>query len=133
MNAQKKEQMRDFTRRAVRLGVIPKPKGCPSCGAKGVRLDAHHKDYADPLNVEWCCRECHIKSHRETGLNGFGRPRIDPEHPLTQRKIVRLSEADWAWIKENGAGRKHGAVIRDTFRKGAKGIDAAKRRKAGRG
>lgn len=44
--------------RAVRSGALVRPAVCSSCG-KGCRPDAHHVDYAKPLDVQWLCRKCH--------------------------------------------------------------------------
>ena len=40
------------------------PMPCEICGAKA---DAHHDDYAKPLNVRWLCRVHHKEWHREHG------------------------------------------------------------------
>lgn len=39
-------------------GELPRPDRCEHCGAVG-SVEAHHGDYAEPLEVEWLCRECH--------------------------------------------------------------------------
>lgn len=47
--------------RAVRHGeVVPGP--CEACGAE--RAEAHHDDYAKPLDVRWLCRSCHVRHHQ---------------------------------------------------------------------
>lgn len=37
---------------------------CEKCGA--VRVDAHHDDYDQPLNVRWLCRGHHLEHHRSS-------------------------------------------------------------------
>lgn len=37
-------------------------KACGKCGK--TPADAHHKDYAFPLDVEWLCRSCHFAEER---------------------------------------------------------------------
>ena len=50
--------------RAVKSGVLTRPSTCPSCGARGVRIEAHHDDYSKPLNVRWLCSFCHKQEHK---------------------------------------------------------------------
>lgn len=47
---------------AIRLGYMKKPDKCESC-QKEIKVEAHHKDYKRPLEVEWFCRLCHMKLH----------------------------------------------------------------------
>ncbi len=46
---------------AVRAGRLVRPAAC-ACGSD-LRVEAHHEDYAKPLDVEWLCRRCHRKHH----------------------------------------------------------------------
>jgi len=49
---------------AVKTGkLIRQP--CEKCGAE--KTDAHHDDYAKPLQVRWLCRGHHIAWHAEFG------------------------------------------------------------------
>jgi hypothetical protein len=41
-----------------RLGLIARPKVCAWCRRHG-RLERHHWDYNEPLNVTFLCVECH--------------------------------------------------------------------------
>ena len=43
---------------AVRTGKVEKSKRCWVCGLLGY-VEAHHEDYAKPLEVVWVCRKCH--------------------------------------------------------------------------
>jgi hypothetical protein len=44
---------------AVRSGRLVRPDVCvDGCGRAG-RVQAHHFDYARPLDVDWLCKSCH--------------------------------------------------------------------------
>jgi ribosomal protein S27AE len=48
--------------RAKKAGkLVPTP--CERCGAG--KVDAHHDDYAKPLQVRWLCRACHRAHHAD--------------------------------------------------------------------
>ncbi len=59
-----KKRARKIVRTNLASGNIVKPACCQSCGAAGVRLDAHHADYSKPLDIEWLCCACHGGRHR---------------------------------------------------------------------
>ena len=40
------------------LGMISRPKGCTWCRRR-LRLERHHWDYDEPLNVTYLCVDCH--------------------------------------------------------------------------
>ena len=42
--------------RAIKKGVITKPKVCEVTDCTVTKISAIHRDYADPLNVAWLCR-----------------------------------------------------------------------------
>ena len=46
---------------AVRAGAIERPTVCSGCGCTDAehRIEAHHHDYAKPLDVIWLCTPCH--------------------------------------------------------------------------
>lgn len=48
---------------AVRSGALVRPAACSACPRVGVRIFAHHHDYAKPLDVAWLCGSCHLKLH----------------------------------------------------------------------
>lgn len=39
---------------------------CEVCGS-GSYVDAHHDDYAKPLDVRWLCKSCHKHHHYQHG------------------------------------------------------------------
>ena len=63
--SQKRYPERDKARIKLRTEVaagriIRQP--CEVCGEK--KVDAHHEDYAKPLEVRWLCRKHHMQHHR---------------------------------------------------------------------
>ena len=40
------------------LGLIERPRGCAWCRRRN-RLERHHWDYDEPLNVTFLCEDCH--------------------------------------------------------------------------
>lgn len=56
---------------AIRDGKLKRGTECEVCGASG-RLEAHHDDYAKPLEVKFLCGVCHKAWHlvHGEGKNG---------------------------------------------------------------
>jgi hypothetical protein len=50
---------------ALRKGFLKKVKSCSRCRKKGLRLEAHHPNYAQVYDVVWLCPACHRKWHRK--------------------------------------------------------------------
>jgi hypothetical protein len=50
--------------RALLHGVLIRPNKCEKCGEIKA-IEAHHDDYAKPLEVKWLCIECHNERHKE--------------------------------------------------------------------
>lgn len=57
--------------RAIRSGKLAKPARCSRCRKPSKRLEAHHADYAKPLDVTWLCDPCHSAEHRKVDTSGF--------------------------------------------------------------
>ena len=62
----KRDRAYKAVRRALRAGRLQRPEQCQVCGDPASRgsdgrtlLQAHHDDYARPLDVKWCCPTCH--------------------------------------------------------------------------
>jgi hypothetical protein len=47
---------------ALASGKIVRPSVCSICGVE-CKPEAHHFDYAQPLNVLWVCKQCHSDFH----------------------------------------------------------------------
>lgn len=56
---------------ALKAGVIKNPQVCAGCGCKPPehRIEAHHHDYSDPLNVVWLCTPCHREMDKRRRLH----------------------------------------------------------------
>jgi len=50
---------------AVKNGKKDKPNECSICGRPHHRIHGHHDDYTKPLDVIWCCPQCHADIHRK--------------------------------------------------------------------
>ena len=59
---------RNKSNHAVSSGAIDKLP-CEHCG-KEDNIEAHHHDYAKPLDVIWLCRPCHVKEHGNKPYGG---------------------------------------------------------------
>jgi hypothetical protein len=48
--------------RAIASEKLRRPECCHGCGSVA-RVQAHHENYLEPLNVVWLCQKCHSKHH----------------------------------------------------------------------
>lgn len=53
---------RIWTKRAIKAGALLR-QPCEVCGK--IKVDAHHDDYAKPLEVRWLCKSHHNEHHRK--------------------------------------------------------------------
>ena len=60
---------RTILNNAIRDGEIFRPSTCEICDCPG-KIEGHHTNYGDSLNVTWICRVCHVEIH------------MDKHHPL---------------------------------------------------
>lgn len=86
-----KTRAQDAIQRELRAGRIQRLP-CQECG--NPKVEAHHPDYAKPLDVLFLCRKHHRAWHREhgQGLNGGDAPlqRVHEEIDLRGQRIGRL-------------------------------------------
>jgi hypothetical protein len=47
---------------AVKKGLVKRAACCSTC-PETEKIEAHHNDYSQPLDVAWLCYKCHIKLH----------------------------------------------------------------------
>lgn len=57
-----KQRARAVVNHAIRDGKLIKPVQCKDCG-EVAPLEAHHKSYDKPLDVDWICKKCHENRH----------------------------------------------------------------------
>lgn len=75
--------------KALRDGLLVRPRACEECGNKGV-VDGHHHDYAEPLSVEWLCRSCHHSKHvPQIQLSNQTRPRCIACGRIVYRHLIQ--------------------------------------------
>lgn len=67
----KRIYVRRITRNAISKGVLIRPKNCDLCKC-AAKIEAHHVDYGNPLEITWLCKKCHHDVHQ-------------PEHPLNPK------------------------------------------------
>ena len=58
-----KHRSRQILWSAVKRGEVIRPSRCERCKKKVERIEAHHEDYAKPLDVAWLCPPCHSIVH----------------------------------------------------------------------
>ena len=51
-----------IVKHAVKMGALVRPDTCSQCKTPG-RIEGHHPDYSEPLDIIWLCRKCHIRLH----------------------------------------------------------------------
>jgi hypothetical protein len=64
-----KEKAHEAVREAVNNGLLIKPYSCERCGTIA-RLNAHHINYSNPLDVIWLCCKCHNAVHGNARRRG---------------------------------------------------------------
>ena len=64
-------------------GIVPR-KPCRDCGAEKVQI--HHEDYTDPLNITWLCQKCHGALH--------GKRRREAAHQARLAELAAKAERD---------------------------------------
>lgn len=56
--------------RALKRGELERPSACSLCGLSDSRIEAAHRDYARPLDIEWLCARCHRARDAVSPLGG---------------------------------------------------------------
>ncbi len=59
-----KQKAREVLNYNISIGRIIKPSKCQNC-PNTKNIQGHHKDYFNPLEVEWLCVGCHADSHKK--------------------------------------------------------------------
>lgn len=95
---------REVTRRLIRTGQLQR-RPCRVCGDPNV--EAHHRDYGNPADIEWLCRRHHGDQHHvrkpkppSKGKAAGGHARAASLSPERRREIARLAAAArWAKVR----------------------------------
>lgn len=53
----------------IKVGNITRPMFCEKCKNGGIKIEAAHKDYSRPLDVQWLCRSCHVRLDKKNPKN----------------------------------------------------------------
>lgn len=61
---QRKAKVWRTTNNAVRSGKLVRPSICSIC-LEEKEIEAHHEDYSKPLEIIWCCKDCHVELDRQ--------------------------------------------------------------------
>lgn len=90
---------RQAVHRAVRRGDLVRLP----CFCGNGRSEAHHPDYAKPLEIEWLCRSHHTLKHFEVHQDHDGRPASHPDGaaPVTRSRFT-LDEIEAARREAGG-------------------------------
>ena len=81
---------------AIKAGVLGNPQVCSKCGATAPekRIEAHHDDYAKPLEVEWMCTACHRRAdaarRAAEGLEPYGNYMHHDKRKLTREQVLEI-------------------------------------------
>lgn len=81
---------------AIKAGVLVNPQVCSKCGATAPekRIEAHHDDYAKPLEVEWMCTACHRRAdaarRAAEGLEPYGNYMHHDKRKLTREQVLEI-------------------------------------------
>lgn len=95
------KQARAILNEAVRHGRVIPPSTCDRCGLEAELIQAHHRDYKRPLDVEWLCSNCHSAEHNPPPAVPPGRAK-----PMVQWRIVRdLRDRLYAYALRTGRTR----------------------------
>ena len=76
LNHKEKTTAKRQVRTAIANGTLIKPTTCEACGVAPAPLrdgrsglQAHHPNYAEPLNVRWLCHHYHVLEHKMEARN----------------------------------------------------------------
>jgi hypothetical protein len=82
MNPIDKRYARRLANWAQDYGLLS-PEPCADCGIRK-RVDKHHENHEQPLEVIWLCRSCHFKRHKHD------RVRFTLQHVRTIHELLSI-------------------------------------------
>lgn len=81
------KDLRRIVSRAIKEGILKKPKRCSNCKLKAKKINAHHPDYSKPFEVVWLCQGCHSELHARLG-GCKKKPPSKPYNPDKRRTLL---------------------------------------------
>ena len=103
---------RSVTKLAIRAGIL-KRLPCEVCGSTDA--DAHHEDYAKPLDVRWLCPAHHRQHHKQHGYAAAGPGRPPRASVRSARRFeIRLTDEERA--RWRGAASRKGMTLAEFIR-----------------
>lgn len=89
---------------AIKSGKLRK-QPCVSCGSTE-RLEAHHTDYTQPLNVTWLCKPCHDAETFQKGRKHVVGTHDTPRISRPNKAYVPGNQKGWNTLQRDGMQRR---------------------------
>lgn len=93
---------------ALNAGVLVKPEQCSKCGKTNCRIEAHHENHVNALDVVWLCVSCHRKRdyqiRQESGI--IEKPNRKRKLTDDQIREIRSSNLSYSQLK-----KKYGVCV----------------------
>ncbi len=88
-NNKHKAYARNVVNKAIRSGKLVKPSKCTECD-NPLKLEAHHPDHREPLNILWLCKKCHMKKHHKLNEENLReRLRVENRARAEELKLIK--------------------------------------------
>jgi len=100
-----KQRARQTIHNHLNRGLAEASRRCDRCGITGVKLEAHHYDYARPLEVDYLCTTCHNEWHVRFDIRLFILDELQLKH-VDDAKLnnIKASQGFDFDIWTNGSG-----------------------------
>ena len=81
-------RVRGQVARAIKKGILIRPKKCSRCNEDNKTIRAHHPNYSNPLNIIWLCKSCHQREH------GKLKRKLSPSISNREKISIRIKKQD---------------------------------------